>query len=108
MAGSFGFERDHYEVSQAVGERRLLPAVRAASPDTLIVTNGFSCREQMAQATGRHALHLAQVVAMAAHDAPAVDTGDKANLIWIFSFADVLKSKYARICLPAISGKFFV
>jgi FAD/FMN-containing dehydrogenase/Fe-S oxidoreductase len=71
MAGSFGFERDHYEVSQAVGERRLLPAVRAASPVTVIVADGFSCREQITQATGRHALHLAEVVAMAAHAAPA-------------------------------------
>jgi hypothetical protein len=60
-------------VSQAVGERRLLPAVRAASPDTVIVADGFSCREQIAQATGRHALHLAEVIAMAADTAPAVE-----------------------------------
>jgi Fe-S oxidoreductase len=77
MAGSFGFERDHYEVSQAVGERRLLPTARAASPDTVIVADGFSCREQVQQATGRHALHLAEVVAMAAHDAPTDDTGSR-------------------------------
>ena len=73
MAGSFGFECDHYDVSQAVGERRLLPAVRAASPDTVIVADGFSCREQIAQATGRHALHLAEVVAMPDDAAPAVE-----------------------------------
>src|SRR5207244_3638572 len=49
MAGSFGFERDHYEVSRAVGELVLLPAARAASRDTLIVANGFSCHQQIEQ-----------------------------------------------------------
>src|SRR5262249_50760205 len=55
MAGSFGFEARHYDVSMAVGERALLPAVRRAAADTLIIADGFSCREQIAQATGRHA-----------------------------------------------------
>jgi Fe-S oxidoreductase len=66
MAGSFGFEHDHYAVSQAVGERRLLPRVRSMPPDTLLIADGFSCREQIAQATGRRAMHLAEVLAMAA------------------------------------------
>jgi Fe-S oxidoreductase len=65
MAGSFGFEAEHYDVSIKCGERVLLPAVRGASPDTLIITDGFSCREQIAQCTGRDALHLAQVLRMA-------------------------------------------
>jgi FAD/FMN-containing dehydrogenase/Fe-S oxidoreductase len=66
MAGAFGFERgEHYDVSIKAGERVLLPAVRAASPDTLIIADGFSCREQIAQTTGRRALHLAQVLQMA-------------------------------------------
>jgi Fe-S oxidoreductase len=65
MAGSFGFEKDHYEISMQVGELVLLPAVRNASPDTLIVANGSSCREQIAQATNRQALHLAEVMQMA-------------------------------------------
>ncbi len=64
MAGSFGFERDHYAVSQAIGERRLLPAVRTAPLDTLIMADGFSCREQIAQSTNRRALHLADVLAL--------------------------------------------
>ena len=51
-----------YDVSIAVGERVLLPAVRAAAPDTLIVSDGFSCREQIAQTTGRKALHLADLL----------------------------------------------
>jgi Fe-S oxidoreductase len=62
MAGPFGFERGKYAVSQAIGERVLLPAVRQAEPGTLIVSDGFSCREQILQATGREALHLAEVM----------------------------------------------
>jgi Fe-S oxidoreductase len=65
MAGPFGFEKDKYAVSQAMGERVLLPAVRQSSEDTLIVSDGFSCREQILQATGRHALHLAEAIQLA-------------------------------------------
>ena len=65
MAGSFGFEADKYEVSMTAGERVLLPAVRDASPDTLIVADGFSCREQIEQGTGRSTLHAAELTAMA-------------------------------------------
>jgi Fe-S oxidoreductase/FAD/FMN-containing dehydrogenase len=65
MAGSFGFERDKYEVSMRCAERVLLPAVRGAAADTLLVAGGFSCREQIQQTTGRQALHLAQVLQMA-------------------------------------------
>ncbi len=64
MAGPFGFERDKYAISQALGERALLPAVRAASLEMPIVTGGFSCREQIKQGTGRHAVHLAEVLAL--------------------------------------------
>jgi Fe-S oxidoreductase len=62
MAGPFGFEKGKYAVSQAIGERVLLPAVRQAESDTLIVSDGFSCREQILQATGREPLHLAEVM----------------------------------------------
>jgi FAD/FMN-containing dehydrogenase/Fe-S oxidoreductase len=65
MAGSFGFEHDKYKVSAAIGELELLPAVRQAPADWLIIADGFSCREQIAQGTGRHALHLAEVLQMA-------------------------------------------
>jgi FAD/FMN-containing dehydrogenase/Fe-S oxidoreductase len=65
MAGPFGFERDKFPVSQAVGERILLPAVRRAAPDTLIVSDGFSCREQISQGTGREAIHLAEALKLA-------------------------------------------
>jgi hypothetical protein len=72
MAGSFGFEPDKYDVSIAIGELELLPAVRQAPPDWLIITDGFSCREQIAQCTARRALHLAEVLQMAirGRDAP--------------------------------------
>jgi Fe-S oxidoreductase len=65
MAGAFGFEKDHYDVSMACGERVLLPAVRNASPNALLIADGFSCREQIQQATGRTALHTAEVLQMA-------------------------------------------
>jgi len=65
MAGAFGFEKGKYELSMRVGERVLLPVVREAARDTIIVADGFSCREQIAQGTGREALHLAEVLHLA-------------------------------------------
>jgi Fe-S oxidoreductase len=65
MAGSFGFEKHKYDVSVAIGELELLPAVRQALADCLIMADGFSCREQISQCTDRHALHLAEVIRMA-------------------------------------------
>jgi len=62
MAGAFGFEKIHYAVSMQVGERGLLPAVRSASADTYIVSNGFSCREQVTQTTGRRVWHVAELL----------------------------------------------
>lgn len=65
MAGSFGFERDKYDVAMRCGERVLLPAVRDAGQDALIIADGFSCREQIRHGSGRAALHLSQVMRMA-------------------------------------------
>jgi len=65
MAGPFGFQKDKFEVSQAVAERVLLPAVRNTAQDTLIVTDGFSCREQILQGTGKRATHLAEALKLA-------------------------------------------
>ncbi len=73
MAGSFGFDEDKYDVSLAIGELELLPAVRQAPADSLIIADGFSCREQIAQCTDRQALHLAEVIAMALHGPSALD-----------------------------------
>lgn len=66
MAGYFGYEKGkHYEVSIAAGEQTLLPAVRNADADSIIIADGFSCREQIEQETNRKGLHLAQVIQMA-------------------------------------------
>jgi FAD/FMN-containing dehydrogenase/Fe-S oxidoreductase len=75
MAGAFGFEKEKYSVSKAIGELELLPAVRQAPTDWLIVADGFSCREQIAQETDRHALHLAEVLQMALREAAETPEG---------------------------------
>ena len=62
MAGSFGYEAEHYDISQAMGERRLLPAVREAGEVTTLVAAGVSCRQQIKHGTGRQALHPAEVL----------------------------------------------
>jgi len=63
MAGPYGFEHDKYDISQTLAERVLLPAVRSAGPNDLIVSNGFSCREQIHQNSSRKPLHLSEVLA---------------------------------------------
>ncbi len=75
MAGAFGFEKEKYEISKSIGELELLPAVRQAPTDWLIVADGFSCREQIAQETDRHALHLAEVLQMALREAAETPEG---------------------------------
>jgi Fe-S oxidoreductase len=62
MAGSFGYTSDHFDVSRAIGERRLLPAARALGPDAVLVASGTSCRQQIADFTGVRALHAAELV----------------------------------------------
>jgi FAD/FMN-containing dehydrogenase/Fe-S oxidoreductase len=71
MAGAWGYERGHYDVSMACGERVLLPRVREAAEDELVVTAGFSCRSQVEHATERKALHVAQVIQLARDGAVA-------------------------------------
>lgn len=65
MAGAFGFEKEKYDVSIAIAELELLPALRSVPSDWLIIADGFSCREQIRQCTGRRALHLADVLSLA-------------------------------------------
>ena len=62
MAGSFGYSRDHYDVSRQIGERRLFPAVRKAGAETAIVASGFSCRHQIADFTEARAVHAATLL----------------------------------------------
>ncbi len=81
LAGNFGFEDGHYEVSRAAGERVLLPRVREASAATVVLADGFSCRTQVEQGdTGRHAVHLAELLARGlpgadGSPAPSTDKG---------------------------------
>ena len=64
MAGSFGYGADTIDVSRAMGERSLLPTVRDAGADTIVVADGTSCRQQIRDGTGREALHVARLLAM--------------------------------------------
>jgi hypothetical protein len=76
MAGGWGYESGHYDVSIACGERVLLPKVREAATDSLVVADGFSCRSQIEQGqTGRRALHAAQVLMLARRYGPAGPPG---------------------------------
>jgi Fe-S oxidoreductase len=63
-AGSFGYEAEHYPVSMQIAEQVLLPAVRKAEPETLVISDGFSCRQQINDGAGRWALHPAEVIAL--------------------------------------------
>jgi FAD/FMN-containing dehydrogenase/Fe-S oxidoreductase len=65
LAGSFGFERDHDQISREIGEQRLMPAVREAGERTILVADGFSCKTQIEEMTDRRAMHTAQVVKLA-------------------------------------------
>jgi Fe-S oxidoreductase len=65
MAGSFGYEAEHYDVSMKMAELALLPAIRSASPEAVIIADGTSCRHQIADGANRTALHAARVLAQA-------------------------------------------
>jgi len=68
MAGAFGFERAKYQVSMAAAERVLLPKIRQAPDEAIILANGFSCREQIEQGSGRETLHIAELLAQGLRD----------------------------------------
>ena len=70
MAGSFGYEREHYDLSVQLAELSLAPAIRSAGEDTIICASGTSCRDQIAHTTDRHALHPIEIMAMALNSAP--------------------------------------
>jgi FAD/FMN-containing dehydrogenase/Fe-S oxidoreductase len=108
MAGAFGFEKgdngDHYDVSIKCGERVLLPAVRQAAVDTLVISNGFSCREQIAQTTERQALHIAQVLKMALDGASAVPRPELRYLPDLATESRVATLRGARAILTAVAA----
>jgi Fe-S oxidoreductase len=62
MAGSFGFEREHYDISVSLGNRRLAPAVKTVAADTVVVAPGMSCRQQIEHLAGRRARHPAEAL----------------------------------------------
>ena len=62
MAGSFGFESEHYELSMSIGELRLFPAIRAEAQETIIAATGVSCRQQIEHGTGRRARHPLEII----------------------------------------------
>jgi len=68
LAGSFGYEKEHYALSMEIGEDRLFPAIRNTKSDSLIIANGLSCRSQIEHGTQRHTYHLAEVLSMALRD----------------------------------------
>jgi Fe-S oxidoreductase len=70
MAGAFGYDADSIDVSRAMGELSLLPAVRTAPEDAIIVADGTSCRQQIRDGTGREAAHVARVLAMSLSPPP--------------------------------------
>ncbi|CAG6396374.1 FAD-binding protein [Streptomyces cocklensis] len=79
LAGNFGFERGHQELSEAIGELGVLPAVREAAPSALVIADGFSCRTQIEQGgTGRRALHLAEALALGLDGHAPADHPEKA------------------------------
>lgn len=95
MAGYFGYEKGkHYEVSIKAGEQTLLPAVRNADKQTLIISDGFSCREQIEQETERKGMHLAQVIQMALRE----KDGYRTDLLPEKKYVDAmaLKNPYKR------------
>ena len=67
MAGAFGFAAETYEVSQRIAERGLFPALRAGGRDSWVIADGFSCREQIEQGTGRGTVHVADLAAACLH-----------------------------------------
>ena len=68
MAGAFGYEAEHFDLSMKMGELGVLPAVRAAGDDVVIVADGTSCRQQIRDGTGRRAMHVARVLESALAD----------------------------------------
>ena len=109
MAGAFGFEEgEHYDVAIKCGERVLLPSVRDAAPDTLVITDGFSCREQIAQCTERRALHLAEVIRMAVEDGPEGISGDYPERAYLARHRTPPAASGAKAALAAGAGALLV
>jgi Fe-S oxidoreductase len=77
LAGSFGFEKDHDQISREIGEQRLMPMVRSAPEETILIADGFSCKTQIEQLTDRRAMHTAQVIKLAMEQRPGASPQPK-------------------------------
>jgi Fe-S oxidoreductase len=82
LAGSFGFEKEHYDVSVAIAENRLLPKVRELADETIVIADGFSCKTQIEQLSERRALHTAQVLKMALDHGPEGVSGGRPERVY--------------------------
>ena len=101
LAGSFGFEREHDEISRQIAEQaRLLPAVREAGEGTLLIADGFSCKTQIEQLSERRALHTAQVIAMALDHGPVGVTGAHPEA----TYPDLVQNSNGRLREAALVG----
>jgi len=109
MAGYFGYEKGrHYDVSVAAGERVLLPAVRTADFNTIIIADGFSCREQVTQQTTRKAMHTAQVLQMALHEKGRITPFPERKYVDGKKFRDQTKSIKAIAVAGAVLAGFMI
>jgi len=63
MAGAFGYQKEHYDISLAIGGMKLFPAIKESNEDTYVIANGVSCRQQIDHGTGRQARHLVEFLA---------------------------------------------
>ncbi len=105
LAGNFGFEKGHYGVSQACGERVLFPALRVAEPDDVILADGFSCRTQIEQgdAGGRSAVHFAELLAAALHG-DSTPTGSRPEQFYAARPSTSRTHSYAALALMGAAG----
>jgi FAD/FMN-containing dehydrogenase/Fe-S oxidoreductase len=109
MAGYFGYEKgDHYAVSVAAGERVLLPAVRNVEKTTIVIADGFSCREQIEQETNRKGLHLAQVLQMAIREKGKNSSDEYPEKLYVDGMKLIKpKSNYLPFVLGVFAGLYF-
>jgi hypothetical protein len=105
LAGYFGYETgDHYDISVKAAERVLLPAVKNAEKSTIIITDGYSCREQIEQLTNRKGMHTAQVLQMALHENQEADAAGKQTNFPEKKYVDGMKLHSRALAVKRVVG----
>ncbi len=104
MAGSFGFEEEHYEVSQKCGERVLFPKLEQTPASTLLVADGFSCKHQIREATDRRALHVAEIVHMAMVEGRGAIRGPYPEREYLTAAARAFDERRSRVRSVLVAG----